>query len=416
MKEFTGWEYLLIDVANHFGLDKLPFENRIEWASYNLAKLETLADQAENNVLYRKAVMAIRKAQAGEPQGHLVALDAVCSGLQIMSVLTGCENGASATGLIDPDRRADAYTEVTEEMNHLLAEAGFNGVSFPRPVIKRGVMTSFYGSQAVPKQLFGDGTPELAIFKEACYNVAPGASLLLQELLNTWVPFALSHDWVLPDNFHAHIKVMDSVEKKIEVDELEHATFSYRYQENVGLKTGLANAANVVHSIDAYVLRSVVRRCNYDLSHTHWVRDQITAELIQRTMGATKDTSGMTEEVATYVRRFETTQMVDVVILPYLDEVNIMALSDDHLRRLNQIVNQMLEHPPFPVITIHDSFAALPNHCNVVRYWYKEILAELAESNVLQDIFTQLKGQLMTLNKRSWNLASKIRASNYALC
>ena len=32
MKEFTGWEYLLIDVANHWGMDKARFEERIEWA------------------------------------------------------------------------------------------------------------------------------------------------------------------------------------------------------------------------------------------------------------------------------------------------------------------------------------------------------------------------------------------------
>ena len=42
MQEFTGWEYLLIDVANnHYsGLDKSLFEERIEWATQNLEGLE----------------------------------------------------------------------------------------------------------------------------------------------------------------------------------------------------------------------------------------------------------------------------------------------------------------------------------------------------------------------------------------
>ncbi len=120
MKKFTGWQWLLIDAANQYGKDKLRFEERIEWAEANLQNLENLADQAETKPLYIKAVMAIRKAQKGIPTGHMVAVDGVCSGAQLMSVLTGCVAGATATGLVDPDRRADAYTQLTDEMNNIL--------------------------------------------------------------------------------------------------------------------------------------------------------------------------------------------------------------------------------------------------------------------------------------------------------
>lgn len=41
---------------------------------------------------------------------------------------------------------------------------------------------------------------------------------------------------------------MQKKEARIEVDELDHATFTYYYYENEGSKTGLSNAANVVHS------------------------------------------------------------------------------------------------------------------------------------------------------------------------
>ena len=66
MQLFTGFQYLLIDAANQFGLDKLLFEERIQWAMDNLANLEALTDQAEAKTkpLYVKAVQAIRKAQA----------------------------------------------------------------------------------------------------------------------------------------------------------------------------------------------------------------------------------------------------------------------------------------------------------------------------------------------------------------
>lgn len=71
---------MLIDLANHFGLDKEVFSKRLEWANENLSVLESLSDKAENQPLYIKAVLAIRKAQKGLPTGHLVGLDACCSG------------------------------------------------------------------------------------------------------------------------------------------------------------------------------------------------------------------------------------------------------------------------------------------------------------------------------------------------
>lgn len=80
MIRYTGFEYLLIDAANSFGLDKLLFEERIQWGRTNLDQLESLTSQAESAYLFMKTVAAIRKAQLRIPTGHLVALDACCSG------------------------------------------------------------------------------------------------------------------------------------------------------------------------------------------------------------------------------------------------------------------------------------------------------------------------------------------------
>ena len=137
MKTFSGFDYLLIDCANHYGLDKLLFEERIEWGREHLDDLEVLTVRAENAYLYMKSVAAIRKAQQGIPTGHLVALDAVCSGMQIMSAITGCLNGANATGLVDPNRRADAYTEQTQRMQMILG----NDIHVTRKDAKAALMT-----------------------------------------------------------------------------------------------------------------------------------------------------------------------------------------------------------------------------------------------------------------------------------
>lgn len=249
MKVFTGYEYLMIDVANQFGKDKLVFEDRIDWVKSNMDTLEALTIESDTKTrpLYVKAVMALRKAQQGIPTGHLVGLDAICSGIQIMSALTGCYEGALSTGLVDPNVRADAYTRLTTEINKELGQKGVS-IHVARADAKDALMTASYGSLAKPKEIFGEDTPELFAFYNAANLIAPGAMELLDDLINAWQSKALVHEWKLPDGFDARVKVMVKQDTRIEVDELNHATFTYEYYDNKPKDYGVSLAANVVHS------------------------------------------------------------------------------------------------------------------------------------------------------------------------
>lgn len=411
MKEFTGFQYLLIDVANHFGLDKRTFEERIDWARAHLHELEALADQAESPYLYRKTVAAIRKTQQGQPTGHLVAMDACCSGIQLMSALTGCISGARATGLVDPDRRADAYSELQTRMQGILGP----DFSVARGDAKQALMTRFYGSKEKPKEIFGEDTPELGAFYQAGKEMAPGADELLQDLLESWQPFALVHQWKLPDGFDARVKVMQKEECRIEVDELDHASFTYEYYVNQGSAEGLANAANVIHSIDAFVLREMVRRCNHHSINTWAIHDWLEAEMFERAFNNASVQAQQCEQVGYYVEQWERSGMSSAVILPYLTPETIGGLPQGLLCALKRMLNTMVQYKAFPVITIHDSFAAHANNVNWVRHWYKEILAELAESEILSDILSQLHGSPGHYPKLSQDLPALIRESNYSL-
>lgn len=139
--------------------------------------------------------------------------------IQIMSAITGCEAGARATGLVDPNVRADAYTSVTQVMNDFLHEQGIT-VDVPRKNAKEALMTTMYGSKAKPIEIFGEKTPELGAFYKAAQQVAPGAWELLQDLIGAWQPWALVHEWKLPDGYDARVKVMEKKTSRIEVDEL----------------------------------------------------------------------------------------------------------------------------------------------------------------------------------------------------
>jgi hypothetical protein len=414
MKEFTGWEYLLIDVANQYGLDKETFEKRIEWANAHLNDLEALADKASNKPLYIKAILAIRRAQKGLPIGHLVGLDASCSGIQIMSVVTGCHAGAKATGLIDPNVRADAYTACTQVMNQILKKTTGGLIQVTRADAKQALMTTFYGSTAQPKAIFGDGTPELAAFYEAARQLAPGAWELLQDLLASWRPFAKLHAWQLPDGFEAKVKVMQKVQARIYVDELDRASFTYEFYVNEGTEKGKSIAANAVHSIDAYVVRSIHRRCNYNAKT---VRN--TIRLLMRTLQERKDLGVQpttpTGRIAYYIKLWERSGIADVVILPHLKEDNVQQLPTQLAKELLEIVEGMLAYKPFEVVTIHDEFKCHPNHMNHLRRQYRNVLRALARSRILDMILTEIHGKPVQYQKLSHNLDQAI-VSNYGLC
>lgn len=418
-KHYLPIDYICIDIANCVGTqgdfkgDKELFEDRIKWVKENFNQLEDYIDVAEDKPLYIKAVKALRDSVAGNPIGHLVALDATCSGIQIMSAITGCIKGADATGLVS-SKRADAYTDVTKAMNNILQLKGLTGIVVPRKDVKRAVMTSGYGSTMVPKEVFGEGDL-LAVFYQAAFNVAPAAFELMSDLLDTWQADALAHNWVMPDNFHVNIKVMQSKEVRVEVDELNHTTFTTNIKINEGSKKGLANVANVIHSIDGYLLRTIIRRCSFVQSKVEASVLAITAELMARQSGST--TKGeLDAELENMLNIYQYSNMLDVSIIDYITTSNIGHVPNNLLVKLNATLNKMLELGSSPVLTVHDAFRAHPNHCNAVRYWYKECMAELAESTVLQFIVSQIVKQPVQYVKKSQNLAGLIRKSNYAIC
>ena len=276
---------------------------------------------------------------------------------------------------------------------------------------------AYYGSKKTPKDIFGENTPQLGAFYSAAMQVAPGAWELLQDLLKSWQPYALAHRWKLPDGFDAVVKVMKKAEARIEVDELEHATFTYEFYENEGVKSGLSNVANVTHSMDAWVLRSMHRRCNYDLALALKAAELIRVELVERDAGESQlSINDCPSKTAYYIERYRQSTLADVVILPWLDEYSTRFLDTEHLRALADILGGMLQYKPFELVTVHDEFRSHANNCNWVRWQYREILAEIAESNVLDDILSQIHGEPGSFNKLSFNLPAQIRGSSYALC
>lgn len=325
---FTGRDYLKIEIAGKYGYDRESWDYRIDWVNHRLDHLEDLKEEAENPVGYAKAVRALRMVQAGEPIGMPVEMDATASGIQILACLSGCTTTASAVNLIDTFCREDLYQEVANEMTKKL------GSAIERADVKKPTMTFFYGSEAVPKNAFGKGTRKHKAFVDAIKSRLPGANELMHLFQSCWNPEAEYYDWVMPDGHHVHIPVKDTVKKKIEVDELDHMTFLYQTTIVSPQTEGRALAANIVHSVDGYVAREMIRRAHAQ---------------------------------------------------------------------------------GFQLATIHDAFLFHPNYGNQVRQNYREILAEIASMNLVEDILSQLTGKPIVYQKHSSDLPGMILESEYAL-
>ena len=171
--------------------------------------------------------------------------------------------------------------------------------------------------------------------------------------------------------------------------------------------------------VDAYVLRSVHRRCNYDREVAEGAYSNLQAEIQRRNTGGTREEAKEGTAEGYYGYLYEETKMADVVILPHLADFNaVRCLTTEHIEGLIRVLETMLAHKPFEVVTIHDEFKCHANNMNHLRNHYREILADLADSTTLDYILSNLLGFPVKYAKLSkpGELSKLIRGSAYALC
>jgi len=168
---------------------------------------------------------------------------------------------------------------------------------------------------------------------------------------------------------------------------------------------------NVTHSLDAYILRCIHRRCNYTTDVVVLAKAYLECALTVKT-----DKYAADDAIRYYSDLYNRSGMADVVILPHLNDRNVRALDEQHIKDLLAIIETMLVHKPFEVVTVHDEFRCHANYMNNLRQHYINIFAELAESTVLEMILSGIYGKPGKYKKLSTDLGDLIRESSYALC
>ena len=321
----TNIDNIKIAVANHAGHDKMTWQGRIDWFNQ---QLDFDVDQFDEPILGAKALRAYSDAKNGYKTGYVMSIDATASGLQIMAALSGCKDTARVCNMLNTGNREDVYQMIADKMNSRLN--GKYGVS--RKDVKKPCMTHFYNSVATPEKMFNE--IQLEAFYSTLDGLMPGAMAVMETVNEFWQYGSDVHQWSLPDGHVARIPVTEMADTRIEVDELNHRTFTYRYEKQQPSKNFRSLVANIVHSVDGYVAREMVRKCH-----------------------------GMGIEL----------------------------------------------------VHIHDCFVFSPDYLQAISQAYREVLADIADSNLLSDILSEICGQYIPVSKISTDLSIDILNSEYML-
>ena len=162
--EYGGY-WLGVHIANMFGHDKLPLDERAQWAIDNTQMiLDSALDPLDGSRDWMKAdkpfcalaacfEWAGFQIQGQEFISHLpIAMDGSCSGLQHFSAMLRDSVGGAAVNLISKDRPADIYTEVANKVQARIdasedteALCWKNG-RVSRKIVKQPTMTYAYNA------------------------------------------------------------------------------------------------------------------------------------------------------------------------------------------------------------------------------------------------------------------------------
>lgn len=259
---------------------------------------------------------------------------------------------------------------------------------------------ALYGSEAEPEKLFTG--EELKVFYETMEEEVPNCWELNQFFLNFLKgSMALSYDWVMPDNFHVHCPVTETVYKEVECLG-EVVVVGKKVNQPHSRNRSLS--ANVVHSIDGFLTRELIRRCNTPLQ----VREHVQ-RLLDTGASTLLEVEPDNEMFNILWKNYEKTGFLSARILPYLDAYNIKQVDKIKVQDLLNTVTKKT----FPIKTIHDCYVTHPNNASSLLQVFRELYAELAESNMLKSILEDILGHEVSLDIKKY--PHLIRDSKYIL-
>lgn len=162
----VGRYWLAVHAANCYGIDKVPFNERVKWVMGNALMVQKVATDPMAHEDWHKAdkpfqfLAACRSLLFDQDAAKLpVQLDGTCNGLQWYAAITRDPETARLVNLAPGDRPADIYSTVADVARPIILRDAANGTIEAqtivrlieagrtkwRSLVKQPVMTTVYG-------------------------------------------------------------------------------------------------------------------------------------------------------------------------------------------------------------------------------------------------------------------------------
>ena len=294
-------EWLAFQVATTYGKDKDTRKDRIDWTQSNHQLITSVAtdpisylhewEVAAEPWTFLAACDEYYHCIIKRDRHHTnlpVAVDATCSGLQILAGLARDASTAALVNVLPSDKPQDAYKVIAEEAKPHVPEC--IQPHMDRKTTKRTVMTVPYNAKPFSNRGYirealkekgvevekDDLTATVKAVRDAMNAIVPGPMKVMR-WIESEVAAAIDRgatelEWVTPSGFVVTQKLM---KKKIQLIELQ---LLGRCQIRVATEDGdkvdknhhkNATAPNLIHSLDASLLHLSALRFNSPISLIH---------------------------------------------------------------------------------------------------------------------------------------------------
>lgn len=294
-------QWLSFHVATCYGLDKATMQERLEWVANNVTLITRIAtDPIEALPEWEAAEEPWQFLAACEEYYHCViaadrhftglpiAVDATCSGLQILAGLARDLSTARLVNVLPGDKPQDAYKVVAEIARDSVPERLREHLD--RKVTKRCVMTipynaKPYSNRGYIREAFAEKGIELdkeeltqvvSAIRDAMQVVVPGP-MAVMKWIESEVAAAIKRgathlEWTTPSGFVVHQKLNKKQVKQLDLQLLGRC----RVNVAVGDKDEVdlnhhknATAPNLIHSLDASLLHLTALRFDAPIALIH---------------------------------------------------------------------------------------------------------------------------------------------------
>jgi hypothetical protein len=255
-------------------------------------------------------------------------------------------------------------------------------------------MTHFYESVMTPLQLFGDDYPK---FLAAMEKAMPGPTAI-RNAIASCMDHREQYRWVMMDGYEVVMDVTAPIECTMDLGAGHLISWTEHRKAAVATK-GLT--ANVTHSLDALVLREVLRRTHVPYE---WYREETPFEELRE-----KDILLMQA-----ILRWQQTKFVSFEFLDHCDGMN------QHLvpRELREAIDARTSADCMYIQPIHDCYRVRATDASRLFQIVKEVMADLAYAKTAEWILPQLgyKGVIKDSEEKRTALREQVLNSLYLIC